>query len=233
MTSKVFPKPIQQIISRRPISFTAGSINGIRELRKTQTRRVMYPQPTGGCPVQDPARPLQWIDEGGKNWRCPYGIAGDLLSVREVWARVEPSPTSIPEEYGLPVAWRVEKNPKILGYWRKRVIFYADFPGKKPEECGRWATDNKWRSPLTMPRWATRLWLKVVHIRIERLQMITAKDIMAEGVEVGCVTSDFTDKLTPAFQRTWNVINGEKNPWASNPWVWCIAFEWQKVESKA
>jgi hypothetical protein len=224
MTNELFLASSAAVISRRAISFTATSIDGIRKLLKSETRRTMYPQPVGMRPVQDAENPLKWIGEDGQSWRSPYGVPGDELWVREVWALVEPYPDTL-QKYELPIAWRVEKNPVALEYWRKRVIFYSDFPGKKPEECGRGATDNKWRSPVTMPRWAARLWLKVTGIWPEQVQEITPHEVEAEGIRLGCVTSDFTDKLTPAFQRVWDSINGKKNPWATNPWVWRVAFE--------
>lgn len=237
MTSELFPASAAPMISRRPISFTATSINGIRKQFKTQTRRTMYPQPVGPRPVQDAGTPLRWIGEGGQSWRSPYGVPGDELWVREVWALVEPYP-QILQKYDLPIAWRVEKNLVALEYWHKRVIFYADYPGKMPKECGRGATDNKWRSPVTMPRWAARLWLKVTGIWPEPVQEISEDDALAEGIQRqalpdlngsryhwGDTSKDRCKTAVEAYAALWDSINGKKNPWALNPWVWRVAFE--------
>jgi hypothetical protein len=260
MTSLLFPpKPEGVMVSTRPISMTSESVNAIRAKRKTQTRRVMYPQPTAARPMLKPvmefsgSRPrevLRWV--GGDEtevWNCPYGRVGDRLWVREVWARVEPYPGAM-QDYGVPLAWKVEKNPTLLEYWRQRVIHFADFPGKKPEDCGRGATDNLWRSPMSMPRWASRLLLEVTRIWPERVQEISADDAIAEGVETAEGVRHRQGNFAPgvqgwmnygprrgynwatpqeSYESMWDAINRHKNPWVANPWVWCVEFreiEW-------
>lgn len=173
----------------------------------------------------------RWHGERDEVWRCPYGIPGDRLWVRELWARFEPYP-NVDEEYGLPIAWRIRKDPILLAYWRKRVVLLADFPGRRPEECGRGASDNKWRSPVTMPRWASRLLLEVTQIRAQRVQEISAEDCEAEGTAVYAGerwVHAGEEKLCNAiyldqFMKRWDAINGRKNPWAANPWVWSVSF---------
>jgi len=211
----IFP-PLQKP-SVRAITFTAESIRKIDLGCKTQTRRVIYPPPAECDLVQDPRTPLKWRPAGGAksplSWRIPYGIVGDRLWIRQVWARVEPNPTAS-EDFRMPVAWRVEQNPVLLDYWRKRVIFLSDHPGKMPRQCDCGVTDNAWRSPVTMPRWAARQWLRITGLRAERLQMISAEDAIAEGAQT-----------IEAFALLWDRINGSTHPWASNPWVWRIEFE--------
>jgi hypothetical protein len=217
---------------------TATSIGGIQKLLKTQTRRTMYPQPVGPRPVQDPENLLKWIGEGGQSWRSPYGVPGDELWVREIWARVEPYPTNVRRDYELPVAWRVEKNSILLDYWRERVIFYTDYPGMMPEECDRGATNNKWRSPVTMPRWAARLWLKVTGIWPQQVQEISEAGALAEGIQRqalpdlngnryhwGDLSKNRFKTAVEAYAALWDSINGTKHPWAVNPWVWRVSFK--------
>lgn len=237
MTNELFPALSASVISLRPISMTATSIDGIRKQLKTQTRRTMYPQPVGTRPVQDPENALHWIGENGQRWRSAYGVPGDELWVREVWALVEPYPEVL-QEYELPIARRVEKNPVALEYWRKRIIFYSDFPGKKPEQCDRGATDNKWRSPVTMPRWGARLWLKVTGIWPQQVQEISEAGALAEGIQRqalpelsgnryhwGDPSKDRYKTAVEAYAALWDSINGKTNRWALNPWVWRVSFE--------
>lgn len=74
----------------RPILFSAPMVRAILGGRKTQTRRVMKPQhfqlDGGGRPFTQ-----LWDDEEQINWRrdmrCPYGVPGDRLWVRETIER--------------------------------------------------------------------------------------------------------------------------------------------------
>jgi uncharacterized protein YhfF len=70
-----------------------------------------------------------------------------------------------------------------------------------------------------MPRWASRLTLKVTDVRIEQVQSITKEQAQAEGVRpTGCTKGYWRS----AYQRIWNSIYGN---WDQNPYVWVIEFE--------
>lgn len=64
---------------------------------------------------------------------------------------------------------------------------------KKPGFCAYRATDTLdavdsdgndlgWRPSIHMPRWACRITLEIVSVRVERLQDISYEDALAEGV---------------------------------------------------
>lgn len=88
----------------------------------------------------------------------------------------------------------------------------------------------KWRSPLFMPAWAARYFIKITDVRPERLQEITPKDCLAEGIEPNFVEPsiegrNFWDtEMLGYFERLWDSIN-PKYPWASNCWVWVYSFK--------
>jgi hypothetical protein len=90
-------------------------------------------------------------------------------------------------------------------------------------------------SPLHMPKWACRLWLEVTAVRPERLQGITAADVIAEGFDVPDVDyavierPDFLDAereqyARRLFAKAWNEINGHRAKWPSNPWLWVVSY---------
>lgn len=204
----------------RPILFSGPMIRAILDGRKTQTRRLIKPQPVSiGDQIWEFGDEVFTNDSsmadhlfhnvyGTKG--TPYGSvmgdgAGDRLWVRETWAPMEPS---VPIEPGDPIAYRED---------------YADDPhgydGEKSPE-GKYRT---WRPSIHMPRWASRLMLEITDVRVQRLQDITEDDAIAEGAQC---CPEFPASLTDrgALGRLWEKINGEGS-WKANPWVWCLTFK--------
>ena len=150
--------------------------------------------------------------------RCSFGAAGDRLWVREVWGLYDTLPSDGPE--GATIGYRAS--------------------GVDMAPNGRL---QLWRSPIHMPRWASRLTLEIVSVRVERLQEISDDDCFAEGIKrykipkrdipiigggdlfVPVGPSDFIGCGTPrgAFERSWDHLHG-KGAWKANPWVWRIEF---------
>lgn len=146
--------------------------------------------------------------------RCPYGAPGDRLWVRETWAvgRVfdRTRPAEIPTvERDVPVWWR------------------ADGFAEESDNRGRW------RPSIHMPRWASRITLDIVSVRVERLQAITEADAFAEGVEAnpyvmcdGTTDEAMSISARDNFRALWDSINGKRLgcSWGANPWVWVVEF---------
>lgn len=106
---------------------------------------------------------------------------------------------------------------------------------------------SPWKSPIHMPRWACRLELDVVHVRIERLQDITEEDAIAEGAQryddlynprpenhdpprwsmgvpsAPTSTDQCLGTARCAFANAFQKMHGE-DVWTLNPWVWVIEF---------
>ena len=96
--------------------------------------------------------------------------------------------------------------------------FKADFtdPGKG------------WKPSIFMPKDAARIWLKITDVRVERLNDISAEDAQKEGITWNQGEeweAKYGNAYTYKFKMLWDSINGEKQPWKSNPWVWVIEFE--------
>jgi hypothetical protein len=85
-----------------------------------------------------------------------------------------------------------------------------------------------WRPSIFMPRWASRITLEIVSVRVERLQDITEADAKAEGAETldRIELAEIADPRQPCrcrFAWLWAKING-MDSWSINPWVWIVEF---------
>lgn len=81
---------------------------------------------------------------------------------------------------------------------------------------------NKWKPSIHMPRWASRINLKITEVRAERINDISTEDCMAEGLEQRIPYEGFRYR----FRRLWDSINAKRGySWESNPWVWVIEFK--------
>ncbi len=106
-----------------------------------------------------------------------------------------------------------------------KIYYRADIAdGLVPEHL---RNDCRWYPSIFMPRWASRITLEVVSVRVERLQEITEEDAVREGcTHTGLgVAADEIESAREQFQRLWDSINGKKYPWDSNPFVWVVEFK--------
>jgi len=205
-------------MDEKPILFSGEMVRAILQGRKTQTRRVIKPQP-----VQDPDE--SWRFEihprSGYNTertmrhylpdRCRYGKPGDRLWVRETWVCYDPSDGE--QYYKEPIP---ESKPEGIG-----IAYRADHS----EDPG-----EGWRPSIFMPRWASRITLEIADVRIERVQEISIPDCWSEGVTVDEVLhlsrGQKPSDIINAFATLWNTINDDRGyGWEVNPWVWVIGFK--------
>lgn len=202
----------------RPILFSGPMVRALLDGRKTQTRRIVKPQPHHG-PVGAMVNlgGREWaMDDGDLSglWSCPYGVPGDVLWVRETLKRAPHLWTYAAD--GAEVGWPARQG--LAGKARDTVV------------------------SIHMPRDACRLRLRITDVRVERLNDISEADALAEGIDR--VANNFgngpayCDYLLPdvrneaewyasplkSFQSLWQTIHGEDG-WAENPWVWAVSFE--------
>lgn len=198
----------QNEIKERPILFSGEMIRAILEGRKTQTRRVIKPQPHIEVDMVERHNSMTFLgkikmsdtqNEIRGGFRCPHGKPGDRLWVRETWGH----------EYGGGYLYRASHGHMTPG-------------------------DNRWRPSIHMPRAASRILLEITDVRAERLQDINDGDADQEGVEwIGgkdgyrrYAGNDEHPIIRPAesFKTLWQSINGTES-WDVNPWVWVITFK--------
>jgi len=225
-------------MSERPILMSGPMVRAIlREVNpKTQTRRIVKPQPavktvTWGCTA---GQGFGFSFGGGPRISCPFGDPGDQLWVKETWRYHDWTEDGEPfVEYAadgtvklcteLDEVWR-EKTGDIWAKLSVRENFRID---------GR-AADRKWRPSIHMPRWASRITLKIADVRVECLQDISEEDAIAEGASPHRPEPEnFSCRAYPwephkvGFSLLWDSLNGKRPgaSWADNPWVWAITFE--------
>ena len=98
-------------------------------------------------------------------------------------------------------------------------------PTKAPS-FGLAAYGGRWRSPIHMPRWASRITLEVTDVRVERLQDISEEDAEAEGMRESIVLPGDRGSFVPEFADLWHFLNEKRGfGWDTNPWVWVV--EWR------
>lgn len=211
-------------MKERPILFSSSMVLAILEGRKTQTRRVVKPQPWRNSVGQ-------WLWERRKGEQipfnpdlneklypqtklqhvCPYGFPGDRLWVRETWGLYDTEPCDGPA---------------------RAIVFYRASCDSRHD-----LLDQLWRPSIYMPRWASRITLEVKEVRVERLQDISEEDSLAEGCpdELGseyCVDGMSSRKAW--YADLWDSINNQRgHGWESNPFVWVIAFHAISDETRA
>ncbi|CUI30398.1 hypothetical protein [Achromobacter xylosoxidans] len=208
----------------RPILFSGPMVRAILAGNKTQTRRVVKPQPAGA-----------WAAPGKTS--CPYGQPGDHLWVREAWrstADLDKHSGSQIADLCLDAGYNVPWAP---------IQYEADGARRDWKHTGTPPHDGppqpgRYRHARFMPRFACRLVLEVTRVRVERLQAISYMDALAEGafdaaafVGQECTdTGESADELARrlqwpqrAFRELWCKINGAES-WDANPWVWIVEF---------
>jgi len=194
-------------MTERPILFNGPMVRAILDGRKTQTRRVVKPQPKGTPELGGFGR--LWFD-GRDDMQCPYGVRGDRLWVREAWKSNSTFNDQPPRD--IPPGCRV---------------FYLADPSYSPDAA-------RYRHARFMPRWASRITLEVTGVRVERLQEISEEDADAEGFggdfPHAVMPELFPDadeagqlSIPQCYRILWESINGEGS-WEANPWVWAITF---------
>ena len=179
-------------------------VQAILDGRKTMTRRIVkFPKDFTGEKVFDNSpHGLKYSNslDTLERIECPYGVVGDQLWVRETFC---PTGTNeyLNQETNLPFFYRADVS----------------------NGCELMVADNmkdygwKWKPSIHMPRVASRITLRITHIRVELLQTISINDVEKEGIKPGVM-------MFIEFSNLWEKINGIGS-WQKPTWVWVIEFE--------
>ena len=233
----------------KPIIFSTEMTRAILDGRKTQTRRVVSPQPFYDLKQKENGKWCEWWSLGadihtGSEWgyeHKPKYHKGNVLYVLEAWrltgTLAEPYAYMADEE-SLPL---IGENGELL------------------------SIQYKWRPSIHMPKAAARIFLRVTDVRVERVQSISEDDCSAEGISehendvnppqcayvvhdrqtLGAIGACYHEpslyckekmqwcEPIGRFRMLWDRINAKRGyPWESNPWCWCYEFERIGVEAE-
>lgn len=214
-------------MKERPIPMNVAMVRATLDGSKRQTRRICKPAEEAGLSRVIPAynsddgeqRPPYitpgWFgdEEGDVLFSCPHGHPGDRLWVREAW-RAPTIFNNVPPR---------ELNPIV------ELLYEADGYVSTGKE--QFLTMGKYRPPMFMPRWASRILLEITGVRAGRLQDISDADAISEGVKVHpdhhSKSKESIYSPVSAYRDLWESINGAGS-WDANPWVWVIEFKMVK-----
>ncbi len=205
---------------------------------KTQFRRAMRPQPDDSFEEElnlwawSPRKGVS-VGKIGALLIGPFGVPGDLLSVREAWA-----------------------GDDLCGFLYRADHPDADIASGDLDDGEQQI--RRWSPSTNMSHWVSRLNLKIVDVRVEHVQDITPEDAIKEGVvewstkenerrmfdrngkrrekPLGSNVLDGSERRLPylvnGFAELWESQNAKRvYPWESNPYVWCVTT--QRIDTKA
>ena len=208
---------MSKTIKERPILMSGPMVRAILDGSKTQTRRVVdFMKPTAD------AEYAQHVERHQEK-SCKYGTAGDRLWVRETFHILDRG---------------TERGGAV------RTIVYTatgdEIQPTRPDHPIQAMKAPKAYPSIFMPRWASRITLEILSIRVERLQDIGEADAKAEGITRlkgygpngdseawGIEGMIVAVSARRAYEYLWEKINGPGS-WDLNPWCWVIEF---KLES--
>jgi hypothetical protein len=227
-------------VKERPIYFKTESIKAILEGRKTQERRVIWPK----ILIQQYSTVMEKIKFRTGKTQCLFDFYHNDGSVSTIYG-VRPKYRT-GDLFWVKENFMVQLEP-CESHPKGEVEYAADYPEQSnvfQYEGGGSAV----KSCILMPRWASRLSLEVVNVRVEKVQEISASDALDEGVShtefwkpKDVENRPFEEKWWDdfhfwnhypqiAYKNHWDSINAKRGyGWDTNPWVWVIEFRkvWQ------
>jgi hypothetical protein len=222
---------------------------------KTMFREVIEPQFTSLWGKGSPMKSDSFERHYGQKWQDSYAVHVDILNPNGTWKWIF-CPHPVGSRIWVKEGWRhqsyggIRTEPGEFG--EIKVQYVADDNNRSPYcpneyfmAAHEYRTFNWTLKPAPkMPRWAARLLLEVVSVKVERLQEISHLDAIAEGARC---TGDPNNEMGKGNVPKWS-MNGSadwqqcldtaveafastrRDEWQSNPWVW--VYEVKRVEVK-
>jgi len=200
------------------ILFKPDLIKAIAENRKTQTRRVIKPQPEHVL-IQNAAGDWRYMDREGiapnsPTWKPPYKV-GETVYIKESFQVCD----MVYDEYagGWEAGYPLTVVPTVKPAYQVMATYKLDG-----------IDDGPWRSPILMPAWAARYFIVITEVKAQRVQEITEEGTNREGNPYPGMGGKGALPGVWWYRDLWDSLN-PKHPWGSNPWVWAITFRLLEV----
>lgn len=200
----------------RPILFSAPMVRALLDGRKTQTRRVLKPQPEPFV-VTSTGAECEVAAEHIQGDRLPRIRLGNVITRQEIRFAVG-------DRLWVRETFRVREGGIIrdgaggqMDYVEPEVVYGADVglqAGKRRGQLG-----EIWKPAIHLPRWASRLTLTVTSVRVQRLQEISEEDAKAEAPDDRHSNPVYRER----FWDLWGRLHGP-GAWDANPWVVALTF---------
>ena len=190
----------------KPILFNTEMVRAILDGRKTCTRRIC--KDANECTVPD----MDFYNADRRTYAVHNFV--DKEHTEQLSTAERTCPICTGDILYVRETWKEAPN----GYY-----YYEDWQRNDIADI------TKWKPSIHMPKEAARIWLKVMNVRVERLQDITSEQIGREGVEVEYPHVLNGEEKRYAFSTLWNNTikksDIDRYGWDANPWVWVIEFE--------
>jgi hypothetical protein len=192
----------------RPIIFSAPMVRALLDGRKTQTRRVLKPQPDT---TSDPSGQGQWGSVNRYGYWRPVAEICPVQPDDRLWVKETIRPQLLRH---------ILTGEELPGKWA--TAYDADGEDVVNSEgfnCVPWWNHGGKLSPIYMPRWASRITLTVTDVRVQRVWEISEADAVAEGF----ASYPPGRSAQIQFHAIWNSLHGPE-AWDANPWVYALTF---------
>ena len=199
------------------ILFKPDMIQAIIEGRKTQTRRLIKPQPRGRVSIMDSGTVVYGERSDYLQEAKPRYHIGETVYLKEAWAE------------WIGTSEHLASGVISLEEAKNDIIYKLEFA-----DWNRQANGNGWvkKSVMMMPEWAARYFIVIEQVRAERVQEIIYGDCLDEGITAPDWNSppfsslnrwEYVEFIKKQYRLLWNTIN-PKYPFESNPWVFPYTF---------
>ena len=192
----------------KPILFNTDMVRAILDGRKTCTRRIC--KDANECTVPD----MEFYNADRRTYAVHNFV--DKEHTEQLSTAERTCPICTGDILYVRETWK--EAPK--GYY-----YYEDWQRNDIADI------TKWKPSIHMPKEAARIWLKVMNVRVERLQEISAESALAEGADKYIHTNGGLDEnmTITSFIGIWNSTikksDLDRYGWDANPYVWVISFE--------